>query len=112
MAKWSFKASTWTPVAVADATNFTNAGYMALQGGSTTQRTKISEIYSGGQAAASAPCIMVASRDSIVGTNITYLGFSFPMWNWLVFKLPQPKPQEQPKSWGPEPPLAPNTSSQ
>lgn len=25
----------------------------------------------------------------IVGTNITYLGFSFPMWNWLVFKLPQ-----------------------
>ena len=47
----------------------------------------------------------------IVGTNITYLGFSFPMWNWLVFKLPQPaeaKPQEeQPKSWSSEPPLAP-----
>ena len=27
-----------------------------------------------------------------VGTNVTYLGFSFPMWNWLVFKLPQGQP--------------------
>jgi len=22
----------------------------------------------------------------LVGTNLTYLGFSFPMWSWLVFR--------------------------
>jgi putative flippase GtrA len=27
----------------------------------------------------------------LISTNITYLGFSFPMWNWLVFKLPGAK---------------------
>ena len=27
----------------------------------------------------------------LLSTNITYLGFSFPMWNWLVFKLPGAK---------------------
>lgn len=26
----------------------------------------------------------------LLSTNITYLGFSFPMWHWLVFKLPKP----------------------
>ena len=27
----------------------------------------------------------------LLSTNITYLGFSFPMWNWLVFQLPGTK---------------------
>lgn len=32
----------------------------------------------------------------LVGTNLTYLGFSFPMWNWLVFKIRVKPPQTSP----------------
>jgi hypothetical protein len=60
-------------VAVADTTNFTNAGYMALQGGSSTQRSRVTEVELGGQAAASAPSIMIVSRDSTVGATLTAL---------------------------------------
>lgn len=74
MAKWSFKKATWTPVAVADTTNFTDAGYMGLMGGSTTQRLSIIEIYMGGQAAASSPTLMIFSRDSTVQATPTALG--------------------------------------
>lgn len=73
MAKWSFKSATWTPVAVADAANFTNAGYMGLMGGSSTQRLDITEIYMGGQATATAPCLMIVSRDSTVQATPTAL---------------------------------------
>lgn len=73
MARWTFKVSTFTPVAVADAANFTDGGYMALQGGSSTQRLDIHEIYMGGQAGASAPSIMLLSRDSTVGASLTAL---------------------------------------
>ena len=38
MALRAFKSATWTPVAVADTTNYTNGGYMGLMGGSSTQR--------------------------------------------------------------------------
>lgn len=74
MAKRVFKASTFTPVAVADTTNFTDAGYMGLMGGSATQRINISEIYMGGQATASAPSIMIVARDSTVQATPTALG--------------------------------------
>ena len=57
MAKWSFKVSTFTPVAVADTANYTDGGYMGLMGGSTTQRIDVSEVYLGGQATSSAPTI-------------------------------------------------------
>jgi len=73
MAKRSFKVATWTPVAVADTVAFTDLGYMALQGASATQRTAISEVYMGGQAATSAPCIMIGARDSTVGVTLTAL---------------------------------------
>lgn len=73
MAKRSFKSATWTPVAVADATNFTDNGYMGLMGGSTTQRLIVSEIYMGGQATASAPSLMIFSRDSTVQATPTAL---------------------------------------
>ena len=73
MAKWSFNVATWTPVAVADATNFTDAGYCALQGGSSTQRVNIYEIIMGGQAGSSAPAIFQFARDSTVGASITSL---------------------------------------
>lgn len=73
MAKWSFKSSAFTPIAVADATNFTNLGYMALQGGSTTQRINLIEVMVGGQAAASAITPLILARDSTVGATLTAL---------------------------------------
>ena len=73
MAQRSFKRSTWTPTAVADTANMTDGGYQGLMGGSTTQRIKISEVYIGGQAASSAPSIMVLSRDSTVQATPTAL---------------------------------------
>jgi len=73
MSKWSFQVGTFTPVAVADATNMTNGGYMALIGGSGTQINNIQEVYMGGQAGASSPSIMMLARDSIVGATITAL---------------------------------------
>lgn len=71
MAKFSAAQANWTPVAVADATNFTNAGYHALQGGSTTQRINVVEVYMGGLASSSAPAQMVFSRDSTVGVTLS-----------------------------------------
>lgn len=73
MAKRVFKSATWTPVAVADTVNFTDNGYMAMQGGSSTQRTNLLEIYLGGQAGASSPSLMILSRDSTVGATLTAL---------------------------------------
>ena len=73
MAFWSFKVATFTPVAVADTTDFTDAGYMGLMGGSTTQRLNITEVFMGGQATTSAPCIMIVSRDSTVQATPTAL---------------------------------------
>ncbi len=71
MARWSANVPTWTPVAVADTTNFTDAGYMALQLGSSTQRANIWEVYMGGQAGASTPSIMLVARDSTVGLTLS-----------------------------------------
>ena len=73
MAKRSFTLATWTPVAVADTIDFTDSGFQALQGGSATQRSLISEVYMGGQATAAKEAIMVVARDSVVGTNPTAL---------------------------------------
>lgn len=69
MATMSVIQENWTPVAVADATNFTNAGYIALQGGSSTQRINIYEIKVGGLAAASAAMQAVLARHSTVGAT-------------------------------------------
>jgi hypothetical protein len=71
MAKWYASTQAITPVAVADATNFTSGGYLALQGGSTTQVSKITEIFIGGQAAASAPTPLIFARDSTVGATLS-----------------------------------------
>lgn len=73
MAKRSFKCSTWTPVAVADTAAMTDAGYMGLMGGSSTQKLTIFEVYMGGQAGSSAPTIMLLSRDSTVQATPTAL---------------------------------------
>lgn len=69
MARWSVSQDNWTPTAVADTTVFTNTGYFALQGGTTTQRTNILEVYMGGLAAASAPAQMSFARDSTIGVT-------------------------------------------
>lgn len=74
MARWSIMNKSFTPVAVADATNFTDNGYLALQGGSSTQRSNILEVYMGGQATASAPTIMELARDSTVAATAIAAG--------------------------------------
>jgi hypothetical protein len=73
MARWSFQYRTWTPTAVADTANFT-APFMAMQGGSGTQRMNLWEVFMGGQAGASSPSIMVVARDSTVGATLTNNG--------------------------------------
>lgn len=73
MATRTFISLGFTPVAVAAATNFTNLGYMALQGGSSTQLTLISEVLLGGLASASAPTPMALARDSTIGATLTAL---------------------------------------
>lgn len=70
MAKRSASHKTITPTATADATNLVDSTYpFALQGGSSTQRTNISEIYLGGQAGASTPTIMGLGRSSQIATG-------------------------------------------
>ena len=73
MANWSLTIPTFTPVAVADAVNFTDAGFIALMGGSTTQRIKIKKVLMGGLATASAPTIMLLARDSQVQVGASTL---------------------------------------
>lgn len=73
MAKRIFKVSTWTPIVVLDAANFTNSGHMTIQGGSSTQIVQISEVFTGGQAGASAVTNLQLSRDSTVGASLTAL---------------------------------------
>lgn len=69
MAAYSYSKRNWTPVAVADTTAFTDEGYMAVQGGGSTQRVEFAEVYMGGLAAASAPAQMILARDSTVGAT-------------------------------------------
>ena len=71
MARWSANIPTYTPAAVADTTNFTNGSYFGFQGGTSTQRVNLLEVFMGGQAGASSPSIMLIARDSTVGTTLT-----------------------------------------
>jgi hypothetical protein len=74
MARWAIQNKSFTPVAVADAAAFTDNGYLALQGGSGTQRSNILEVQMGGQAAASSPTIMELARDSTVAATAITAG--------------------------------------
>lgn len=73
MASRNFSAGQWTPTATADATNLSNGTYMALQGGSATQRINILEVLITGEATTSAPTFLQLARDSQVGTSTTAL---------------------------------------
>ncbi len=66
MARIATGIPTWTPVAVADTVAMTTLGFHNIQGGSSTQRGEMREIYLGGQAGASAPTYMVFGRCSTV----------------------------------------------
>lgn len=73
MSSFSFTVASLTPGAgTADAVALTTLTYMALQGGTSTQRSDIDEIYMGGLAASTAPLIMLLGHDStVVGTPTT-----------------------------------------
>lgn len=71
MARWASVVPTWTPTAVADTTNMTDNGHHTLQGGSSTQRGELREVYIGGQAGASSPTYLVVGRNSTVGATLT-----------------------------------------
>jgi hypothetical protein len=63
--------SSWTPTAVADTTSMTDLGHQTIQGGTTTQRGEVREVYLGGQAGSSAPMAMVFGRTSTIGVTLT-----------------------------------------
>jgi hypothetical protein len=73
MARYSASWTSITPTATADATNLVDSTYpLILQGGSTTMRLNVNEVYVGGEAAASSsPTIMVLARDSTVAATVT-----------------------------------------
>ena len=63
MARWSANFVGTTLTAVADTVNMTNGGYCALQGGSSTQRINILEVFMGGMGTASVPTAVSIARD-------------------------------------------------
>jgi hypothetical protein len=72
MAKRILSLTTQTPTATADTTNIVDATYFGVvQGGSSTQKVTISEVMLGGQAGASAPTIMILSRDTTVAATVS-----------------------------------------
>lgn len=73
MAKRSFSEATYTPTAIADATNIANATYQAIGASNNTTGLLVSEIYIGGQASASSINIMQFARDSQLGATPTAL---------------------------------------
>lgn len=75
MAKRIVSITTITPTATADTTNLVDATYpCVLQGGSSTQRTNLLEIYLGGQAGSSTPTYIILGRDSQVGSGSNTYG--------------------------------------
>jgi hypothetical protein len=71
MARWAANNPPITPVGVADTTNFTDTGYLGLQGGSGTQRINVLEVTLGGLATSSAPTPIVVARDSTIGVTLS-----------------------------------------
>ena len=73
MAMRTFAFTSWTPTNTADTSTLANATYMAMKGGSGTQRWAIEEIYMGGQASASSINDMVFAQHSTIATTPTAL---------------------------------------
>lgn len=72
-AKRIFQANGWTPTAVADTTNYTDGGYVAIGALSATTGLLINEIRCNGEAAASAVNEMIFGRDQVIGATLTAL---------------------------------------
>lgn len=73
MAKRVVSITTVTLTAFGDSSNFTDATYpWLIQGGTTTQRIDLLEIYLGGQSTSSATAFMILSRDSTVAVTNSY----------------------------------------
>lgn len=74
MAIRTFAVASFTTEAVADTTNMTDSKYLAVKGGSSTQRTKFKEVYAGGlEASTSSPQKLLLAIDSTVGATPTSL---------------------------------------
>ena len=74
MAKRIFQQSNWTPTATADTTAMAGATYMAIRGGSTTQRLDILDFMIEGMApTTSSPTILQFARHSTIATTPTAL---------------------------------------
>lgn len=73
MAKRVFENIAWTPTATADNTALTNATYMAVKGGTTTQLINVLEFYIAGMAAASAATALSFARVKTIATTPTAL---------------------------------------
>jgi hypothetical protein len=73
MAQRVFHAPNFTPTAQADTGALTNATYMAIKGGSSTQLINISEVAGMGLAGASGAMIMQLARVTTVETTPTAL---------------------------------------
>lgn len=73
MARYSASWTSITPTATADTTNLVDSTYpLILQGGSSTMRLAVNEIFIGGEAAStSSPTLMVFARDSTVAATVT-----------------------------------------
>lgn len=71
MARWAAAIPSWTPVPVADTSAMTDNGHQTIQGGNSTQRGELREVYLGGQNGASSPTFMVLGRTSTVGGSLT-----------------------------------------
>lgn len=77
MARYSVSSQSATLSAVADAANFTDNGYLFfLQGGTSTQQLRISEVQSGGESTSSATAIAVFGRDSTIAATGISGGFN------------------------------------
>jgi len=75
MAVRTFAVATFTTSAVADTTNIVDNNFMVLQGAAATQRTKIKEVYAGGQEdATTSPQVLLLARDTTAVATPTALG--------------------------------------
>lgn len=70
-ATFTYEQQGWTPVAVAVTTNFTDAGYVAIQGAATPFTAKIIEIMVQGRATSSTVNDLLFARDSTVGATLS-----------------------------------------
>lgn len=77
MAKRIFQNPNWTPTAQADAAALTNATYMALKGGSATQRIDFLDIYVNGNAPSSSPTGLCIAR-TVTALGVTPTALAIP----------------------------------